>query len=240
MTTYLKISFLLLIGILATDISSIAQYREGKIIYQRKTNLYKRMGDRAKDWIKEKDKIKVEIFELTFTDSVSAYKQQATDVPDPMSWGTSRNEVYRNLNAPIYYSVRDLWGDKVHVEDTLPHRDWKLTNSKRNIAGYDCRKAFWQVNDSLRIYAWYCDEIIPSIGPELFYGLPGAILGLASEDGGVVYFAQEVKFYQPTAEEFEFKRSKNVQTMQKTREDLELAMSRSRWGNRDVSYYFIW
>lgn len=239
--TCLRINFLILFIIAGLSVSeAYGQYREGKIVFQRKTNLYKRFGDRAKDWIKEKDKIKVEFFELTFTDSLSAWKQVPNDVPDPMSWGTSRHEVYRNFNQPTYYSIRDLWGDKVHVEDTLPQRDWKITDSKRVIAGYSCRKAFWEVNDSLRIYAWYCDEIIPSIGPERFYGLPGAILGLASEDGGVVYFAQEVKFYQPKLEEFEYKRSKKVQTMDKTREDLELVMSRNKWGNPDVSYYFIW
>lgn len=240
-TTYLmiRIALVMVVAVLGSA-SSMAQYREGKIVYQRKTNLYKRFGERAKDWIKEKDKIKTEFFELTFTDSLSAWKQVSTDVPDPMSWGTSRHEVYRNLRQPTYYSVRDLWGDKVHVEDTLPQRDWKITDSKRVIAGYSCRKAFWEVNDSVRIYAWYCDEIIPSIGPERFYGLPGAILGLASEDGGVVYFAQEVKFYQPTTQEFEYKRSKKIQTMEKTREDIELVMSKSRWGNPDISYYFIW
>ncbi|CAG5076541.1 GLPGLI family protein [Parvicella tangerina] len=240
-TTCLRINilvFLLIGGLGFTD--GYTQYREGKIVFQRKTNLYKRFGERAKDWIKEKDKVKVEFFELTFTDSLSAWKNVPSEVPDPMSWGTSRHEVYRNFNDPTYYSIRDLWGDKVHVEDTLPNRQWKITDSKRNIAGFSCRKAFWEVNDSLTIYAWYCDEIIPSIGPERFYGLPGAILGLASEDGGVVYFAQEVKFYQPKAEEFEFKRSKKVQSMDKTREELELVMSRSKWGNPDVSYYFIW
>lgn len=240
-TIYFKIKILTLFLIAGIGVSeSYAQYREGQIVFQRKTNLYKRFGDRAKDWVKEKDHIKVEFFQLTFTDTASAWKQVPTDVPDPMSWGTSRHEVYRNFNEPTYYSIRDLWGDKVHVEDTLPQREWKITDSKRVIAGYSCRKAFWEVNDSLRIYAWYCDEIIPSIGPERFYGLPGAILGLASEDGGVVYFAQEVKFYQPKAEEFEYKRAKKVQTMEKTREDLELVMSRSRWGNPDISYYFIW
>ncbi|MCB9195793.1 MAG: GLPGLI family protein [Flavobacteriales bacterium] len=241
MTIYSRISLIILMFVLGLgSFEMSAQYKEGMIIYQRKTNLYKRFGERAKDWIKEKDKIKTEFFVLTFTDSLSTWKEQPTDVPDPMSWGTSRHEVYRNLRSPVYYSVRDLWGDKVHVEDTLPQRNWKITDSKRIIAGYNCRKAFWEVNDSVKIYAWYCDEIVPSIGPERFYGLPGAILGLASEDGGVVYFAQEVKFYQPKPEEFEFKRGKKVQTMEKTKEELELAMSRSRWGNPDISYYFIW
>jgi GLPGLI family protein len=54
---------------------------------------------------------------------------------------------------------------------------------------YECIKAIWQKNDSTRIYAWFSPMISASIGPEGISGLPGAILGLAREDGSVVYFA---------------------------------------------------
>jgi GLPGLI family protein len=49
------------------------------------------------------------------------------------------------------------------------------------------------MNDSTRIYAWFSVEVVPSIGPEGFGGLPGAILGLATEDGSVIYFAKTVE-----------------------------------------------
>ena len=39
----------------------------------------------------------------------------------------------------------------------------------------------------------YTDQILPSTGPETFNGLPGTILGLATEDGGVVYFAKKIE-----------------------------------------------
>lgn len=79
------------------------------------------------------------------------------------------------------------------MQDSLRNRTWKITESSRNIAGYNCKQALWEVNDTLRIYAWYAEELISSTGPETFNGLPGVILGLATEDGGVVYFAKEVK-----------------------------------------------
>jgi GLPGLI family protein len=50
------------------------------------------------------------------------------------------------------------------------------------------------MQDSSKIYAWFSNEILPSVGPEGFCGLPGAILGLATEDGGVIYFAKTVTF----------------------------------------------
>ena len=68
-----------------------------------------------------------------------------------------------------------------------------MTSSKRKIAGYECRRVIWKKNDSTRIHAWYSQELVPAVGPESFGGLPGTILGLATEDGGVVYFAKSVE-----------------------------------------------
>lgn len=235
-----NIKLLLLVSFSIGFFNAMGQYREGKILYERKTNLYKRMGEGASKWVPEKDKIKKEYFELTFTDSLSLFQQKPTDIADPMPWGTSRNMVYRTLRNDYYYSVRDIWGDAVHVEDSIPNRDWKITDSKRIIAGYNCRKAFWVVNDSTKIYAWYAEEIIPSIGPERFAGLPGAILGLASEDGGVVYFATEITFFQPQKEVFEFKRAKKTQDLESTREQIEIVMSRNKWWKSDVGHFFLW
>ena len=89
-------------------------------------------------------------------------------------------------------SIYNLFGDRKTVKDEIVKRTWKITERKRNIAGYSCRRAIWSKNDSTRIYAWYTDQITSSTGPETFNGLPGTILGLATEDGGVVYFAKIV------------------------------------------------
>jgi GLPGLI family protein len=238
--TYLKSSFLLML--LLFSLVCQAQYREGKITYERRTNLHKTMGPRAKQWIEEKDKIKKDIFELTFTDTASYWALKPTDIAENSQWGmtTSKNKVYRNLKTTRFYTIRDIWGQEVHIEDELPNRQWKMTDGKRTIAGFECRKAFWQVDDSTKIYAWYCDEIIPSIGPERFHDLPGAILGLASEDGGTVYFATKVDFYQPKQEELEIKRAKKVQSLQETRDQIETTMGKNSWMKMNLDHYFIW
>ena len=106
---------------------------------------------------------------------------------------TTKNTVYQNLNKREKFIAMDMWGTAIYIKDSMDTRKWKITDSKRFISGYNCRKAIWEMNDSTRIYAWYATEVIPSIGPEGFQGLPGAILGLATEDGGVIYFAKEVK-----------------------------------------------
>ena len=87
----------------------------------------------------------------------------------------------------------DMMGREMVIQDSMTTRQWKITEKKRKLGGYLCRRAIWEMNDSTRIYAWFSVDVVPSIGPEGFAGLPGAILGLATEDGGIIYFAKEVE-----------------------------------------------
>jgi GLPGLI family protein len=174
---------------------SAGQITSGKILFERKTNLYKRFKneDWVTNWVKESDKTKVDEFEMFFNDSLTAFKPKESEEKENYSWMTSKNSVYQNLNRNSRYSIKDIWRNLIPISDSLFVRKWKITDSKRNISGYSCRKAIWEQNDSTRIYAWYCTEISVSAGPESFIGLPGMILGLATEDGGVIYFAKSVE-----------------------------------------------
>lgn len=178
--------------------NTFAQITSGKIIFERRTNLMKRFGDnpRMKNFITEQNKYRNESFELLFNDSMCVFRYLENDEPDAtgfMKYMTTRNTVYQNISSSQKTVVMDLWGSEAILKDSMQRRQWKITENKRVIAGYNCRKAIWQMNDSTRIYAWYATEVVPSIGPEGFAGLPGAILGMATEDGSVIYFAKEVK-----------------------------------------------
>ena len=223
--------------------SSFSQITSGKIVYERKTNLYKKFkNDDVKDWLKEEDRNKVDVFELYFNDSMSVFKPQESDLKEKMSWATSKNVVYQNLKANTRYTIKDLWGEKFYVEDSLWQRKWKMTDSKRNIAGYTCRKAIWQANDTTRIYVWYADELIPSVGPESFSGLPGTILGMATEDGGVIYFAKTVEVGAQSMERLLSEKTKNkIYTAAELRTKLEKEFGRESWGKQMVHEAFdIW
>lgn len=178
-----------------------AQIMYGKVTYERKTNLHKRLKhwEEVKEWIKDADKIKIEEFELYFTDTASCFKPIESEYRENFEWATSRNLTYQFKNTNTKITFKKIWGEEFMLTDSLSKRVWKITDGQRNIAGYTCRKAFWQENDSSRIYAWYTDEIIPSTGPESFNGLPGLILGLATEDGGTIYFAKKVEVIKPQA-----------------------------------------
>ncbi len=221
----------------------LAQVTTGKIVYERKTNLYKKFkDDNVKEWLKEEDKNKMDVFELYFTDSISVFMPQESDLKERMSWATSKNVVYQQYAQNKRLTLKSIWGEQLYVEDSLYKREWKITDSKRVICGYNCRKAIWQANDSTRLYAWYCDDIVPSVGPESFYGLPGAILGLATEDGGVIYFAKTVELKKPTMETVIPKRGKNkIYSSAELKAKLEKDFGKNPWGKAMIKETFgIW
>ncbi len=234
---------LILFVLLFVNASAIAQITAGKIIYERKTNLYKKFkNDDVKEWLQPEDKNKVDIFELYFNDSLSVFKIQESDLKERMSWATSKNQVYQNRNTNSRLTIKSVWGEELYVQDTLYKRQWKITDSKRSISGYSCRKAVWQANDTTRIYAWYCDEIMTSVGPESFYGLPGAILGLATEDGGVIYFAKSVEISKPEVIALLPKKGKNkIYASNELKTKLEKDFGKNPWGKAMVKEMFgIW
>lgn len=218
------------------------QITYGKIIYERRTNLFKKFKDSwSRDWIRESNKNKIDVFELYFDDSLSVFMPQESDIKEKMSWTTSKNTVYQDFSRNYRLTIKEIWGEYVHLEDSLWQRRWKITDSKRTIAGFLCRKAVWQANDSTRIYAWYCNEIMLSTGPESFTGLPGAILGLATEDGGVIYFAKQVEVTRPQAELLRPPKAKKIYTTAELRAKLEKDYGKEKWGKAMIHEAFdLW
>lgn len=235
--------FGILLLLLVVAAPAFAQVTSGKVIYERRTNLYKKFkGDDVREWLREEDKNKVDVFELFFNDSMSLFRPQESDIREKLSWATDKSTVYQNLSANTRLSIKDVWGEKVYVEDSLWKRQWKLTESHRSIAGYNCRKAIWQANDSTRIYAWYADELIPSAGPESFCGLPGVILGLATEDGGVIYFAKSVEVSVQPAEKLRpVTEKKKVYKTAELKTKLEKDFGKNPWGREMIRNMFgLW
>ena len=220
----------------------LGQITSGKIVFERKTNLYKKFkDDNVREWLKDEDKSKVDFFELYFNDSLSVFKPQESDLKEQMSWATSKNTIYQNFENKSTLSIKSVWGEALYLEDTLKIREWKITDSKRIISGYNCRKAIWKMNDSTRIYAWYTDDIISSVGPDSFCGLPGAILGLATEDGGVIYFAKSIEVIKPELAILIAKKEKNkIYTSTELKTKLEKDFGKYPWGKTMIKELFSW
>lgn len=208
-----------------------AQVTNAKIIFERKTNLFKKYkGERTKDWIKEENKIKIDVFELIISDSLSVFKPQESDIREQMDWLTQKNTTYHNLNSKTRFLIKNMWGEELYLKDSIIKRSWKISDGTRKIAGYNCRKAIWQANDSTKIYAWFSFDLTPSVGPESYTGLPGTILGLATEDGGVIYFAKKIEL-QPliAASDLQTPKKKKVKTISEVKLDMESRFGKEKW-----------
>lgn len=241
MTVMTKIKNIFLFFLVTSSFAGNAQITSGKILFERKTNLYKRFknADWVTNWVKEADKTKVDEFELYFNDSLSAFKPKESEEKENYSWMTSKSAVYQNLNAKTRYSIKDIWRNLIPITDSLKVRKWKITDSKRNIGGYTCRKAIWMQNDTTRIYAWFCNEISVNAGPESFCGLPGMILGLATEDGGVIYFAKTIEpGRQELADLLPPKTKDKVYASSELRAKLQKEYGKEKWSKEWISNIF--
>ena len=239
----LKAGINLLTLILCFGFQANSQYvLNGKITFERRTNLEKRFTDqRMRRMVTEENKTRTESFTLYFNDTASIFKAIPSDRADEMSWMTTKNSYYQNLRTGTQLTVLGLMGQNVYVQDSLPARNWRITDSKRSICGYECRKAVYQKNDSTRIYAWYTTTLVPSVGPEGFCGLPGTILGLATEDGGIIYFAKKVEEIKPTKEDMTIDAGKNkVFTLKELRMKIEKDYGSTPCGKRMFDDLFRW
>ena len=237
----MKNIFLILFGLLISTIG-LTQITAGKIVFERRTNLEKKITEgRMKQMINETNKIRTEQFELFFNDTCSIFKPILSDEADQLAWTTSKNTILQNFTSNEKLSILSVMGQPIYVKDENTKRNWQITENKRKIANYDCYKAIWQKNDTTRIYAWYTLDIEPSVGPEGFNGLPGAILGLATEDGGIIYFAKTVEEIIPKKEMFTIDTlKKEVFTMEELKTKIEKDFGNSPRGMRWFSDMFRW
>ena len=233
-------NILILTLVLNTNIS-LGQITHGVILYERKTNLLKKYkSPESQRWLRG-EKVKIDRFNLYFSPNKSVFMPEESAVPSKADWATSKNTVLQDFEKNERVSIYNLFGDRKTVKDEIVKRTWKITERKRNIAGYSCRRAIWSKNDSTRIYAWYTDQITASTGPETFNGLPGTILGLATEDGGVVYFAKIVneKYQNIDAISSDFK-IKKTYTEKELKNELEQKSKSNPWMGRIINYLFEW
>jgi GLPGLI family protein len=83
--------------------------------------------------------------------------------------------------------------------------------------------------------------LVPSVGPEGFCGLPGTILGLATEDGGIIYFAKKIEFISPSKEDILLEAGKNKTfTLKELRLKIEKDYGNTPWGKRMFDDLFRW
>ncbi len=172
------------------------------IHFVKKTNLHKSLGDES--WTEQIKKVIPKYvndkFILTYKNGTSIYKgiveeenEKSSQVPEWVHSSVAGIEILQTKDS--FKMRKDIMEIKVQIKDTIWKLNWKINaTERRNIAGFDCRKAVATFNDSIIIYAFYAEELVGSTGPELIQGLPGAILGLGIPKYNVTWFAEKVEF----------------------------------------------
>lgn len=221
---------------------------QGKIRFEKKTNLYDQMQEDGNDnssWTELAKKamphFKIEYFDLLFTKNKTLYQAGPAN-PDndkiPDWYALPENKaVYSDLGNEKTIIQKSIFEDLFLVQDSTRKIRWKITDETRTIAGFSCRRANALVMDSVYVVAFYTDEIPTTGGPESFCGLPGMILGVAIPHQHISWFATGVQAVPVSETDFKIpsKGKKN------TRKELNATLSEriKDWGKSGRRYLLL-
>jgi GLPGLI family protein len=175
----------------------------GRIEFERKVNLWAQIDDN--DWDNDEDwrtlmrkinpQFKSTFFDLDFNSNKTLFKPGRENPANNKMWGDSpgeTNTVFNDLAKDLTTSQKNVFEERFLVQDSLRNIQWKITDEKRTIAGFECRRANALIMDSIYVVAFYTDAITTTGGPESFTGLPGMILGVALPHEHITWFATKV------------------------------------------------
>ena len=146
------------------------------------------------------------VFALYYEDGVSFYVQQkdktikgdkseALDLEKQkvkkIEIGKQDGGTYKNQHELSYLRSTNLFGRRFLIKDSLATINWVLKNDVKKIGTFDCKKAIATV-DGMPVEAWYTSDITIPDGPSDYYGLPGLIIELVTENK--IYHAIQVDF----------------------------------------------
>lgn len=176
---------------------------EGKITFEKKTNLYEQMQEDGNngDWNELAKKaiphFRTDYFDLLFTKNKTLFQPGPPNpdnnkIPDWMDMPET-NTIFSDLENAKSTSQKKVFEQQFLLQDSTRKINWKITDETRTIAGFTCRRANALIMDSVYVVAFYTDEITTTGGPESFTGLPGMILGVALPHQHITWFATKVE-----------------------------------------------
>ena len=228
--------------VLLSTTSLFAKMKEGKIVYERKINMWRMITDpEMRTRIPE---FRTSNFELLFNDKASLFRSVPDDeAPDPFAnnggdrggqrfnFRMPETTTYIDLASQMQYESRPMFEKTFLVVDSLKPLKWKISEETKTIAKHLCKKATTTVaaqmvrmggirmgrnnaatTDSAKkadapivpketeVVVWYTEDIAASVGPEVYTGLPGAILEVDMDNGSNVTTATEVTTKYPKKE----------------------------------------
>jgi GLPGLI family protein len=199
-----------------------AQQKQGKVTYERATNMEMRMNINGQEQVIPQNR--KENFELHYADSKSLWKAaEQTDDDDPSfntEGGAQIRMIVAGTNDVLFTDIesgkkvekRELFDKTFIIDDTINKLKWKMTGETKTILGRQCMKATStriqtttrmtmddgkmerkDVTDTSVVIAWFTTELPVSFGPGEFQGqLPGLILEMDISNGRQRYSATEI------------------------------------------------
>jgi len=263
-----KVSIALFIGLFAF-VAANAQMKEGKIVYERKINMWKMITDaEMRTRIPE---YRTSQFELLFNEQNSLFRSVPDEeAPDPFAnsggggggprfaFRMPETTTFTDITAQMQYESRPMFEKTFLIIDSLKPLKWKISEETKTIAKHVCKKATTMITaQNIRIggggarnmgrnngdstnkpnaaitpketevTVWYTEDIIASVGPDNYAGLPGAILEVDVDNGANVTTATEVSTKYPKKELTKptkgdvMNRAQFQDTMKKLMEDMQ-------------------
>ena len=196
-----------------TAITTPAQQKEGKVTYQRVSQMQIRINDDNPEIQNMLPKTRTDNFELTFGNNQSLWKQAEKENEDDGApeggmqirmFTTGSNDVlYNNFQTGKKTELREMFEKKFIIDDSVRPLKWKMTGETKMILNHNCMKATAtqtntstrmtmdngkmerkEVTDTSNIVAWFATDIPVSAGPAEFQGqLPGLILEMDVANG---------------------------------------------------------
>ena len=207
---------IIIIALLFAAAEARTQEIEGVIRYLVTHNWSKKMA--AVDYISKQQRERIaymwgnrsewKMFTTLYITPTETKYEDSEEKAEPDDEGYSwRKDVYyvkHNYAANTMQDVMQIFGKTYIIEDSLRAPEWKILNDLKEVAGHICMKASW--TDTLKqqkVIAWFAMDIPISAGPERFYGLPGLILEVDVNDGGMLVSADKIDLKKISATELD-------------------------------------
>lgn len=117
-------------------------------------------------------------------------KANSAPMPPPVFPEIIYKKYPSNTYTGIYATA--LNSSLIKYEEEIPRFNWKITNERKTILSYSCKKATTTFRG--RTYAaWYTEAIPLSNGPWKFNGLPGLILEVSDSKGDYFFSCTKVE-----------------------------------------------
>ncbi len=187
--------------------------QEGMIRYLVTHNWTKKMA--AVDYISKQQREKLSYMfsnrsewksycDMYFSPTKSKYfdsEERAQKDDEGYSWKREMFFIQRDFEKNRTFEGFEMLGKKYVLEDDLQPQAWKIQSDLKEVAGHICMKALWE--DTIKhqkVVAWFAQDIPLSMGPEKFCGLPGLILEVDVNDGGMTISAETIMAQKLTKE----------------------------------------